>query len=96
MKRGQAGLQLLLDLGQLFVAMLRMQLLEDAQDAIDHHPLLQGRGIAAVDIRAAADDHRGAVLQLSGIAVARVGQRFLGGPQRHEMVRLGRHRRHWA
>ena len=30
--------------------------------AIDHHALLQGGGIAAIDVRAAADDHGGALL----------------------------------
>jgi hypothetical protein len=52
--------------------MLGMQLFQDAQDALDHHALLEGRGVPPIYIRPAADDHGGALfdrLQVEGTAI---------------------------
>ena len=65
-----------------------MQLLQDADDGLDHYSLLQGRRVAAIDISPAADDHRRALLdrfQVEGPAILQSIVRRLQG---HEVIRL--------
>ena len=65
-----------------------MQLLQNPQDALDHHPLLQRRRIPPVDIRSAADDHGGALLDRLQVEGTAILQRILRRLQGHVMVRF--------
>ena len=84
----QRGLDLLLDFGQFRIRVFGMQLLQNPQDALNHHALLQSGRVTPVDVSSAADDHRRALLDRFQIQLAAILQRVVRRLQGHVVIRF--------